>query len=398
MCRRLVSSVVSLPQDVKHFFFFFFFFFFFPCLLSCFVLLSFVFCLSFVFSFLLTFELRYIVYVSNFELSTLKIRELKKREKSRFAELVHEVFVNLGDPTNDLASMLVTPVQRIPRYLMLVKDLLKYTSPQHPDYNNLIRAVKIMTDTTILVDRKAEDAKNAQKVLEVADSIVESPLSIVQPNRKWVRDGAVGLVVGANDVKPRYAFLFSDVLVLCTVVEPIRQSSKKAEVPAVKLPTQYKFQREISLLAATVNGIKDEEGGLCNLLAVRSPKLTFVLQATSAADKASWIKVCRKGCFFFLEESHNRKQKGLVSVIELRKEGNQSRIAATARGSGAGNDMLSRSSAAVVMSSGGGTGSSKGSDSMDDDTASGRTTGGVDESEGSIDKSGSVDRSNDKSK
>ena len=44
-----------------------------------------------------------------------------------------------------------------------------------------------MTDTTVLVDRKAEDAKNAQKVLEVADSIVEAPLPIVQPNRKWVK-------------------------------------------------------------------------------------------------------------------------------------------------------------------------------------------------------------------
>lgn len=86
---------------------------------------------------------------------------------------------------------------------------MKHTSTQHPDYNNLLRAVKIMTDTTILVDRKAEDAKNAQKVLEVADSIVEAPVSIVQPNRKWVRDGPVGLVISATEVRPRYAFLFT---------------------------------------------------------------------------------------------------------------------------------------------------------------------------------------------
>jgi hypothetical protein len=84
----------------------------------------------------------YIVYVSNFELSMLKIRELRKRDK-KFVELVHEVFVNLGDPTNDLASMLVTPVQRIPRYVMMLKDLLKHTSTQHPDYNNLLKAVKV---------------------------------------------------------------------------------------------------------------------------------------------------------------------------------------------------------------------------------------------------------------
>ncbi len=127
-------------------------------------------------------------------------RELKKREKSNFVELVHEIFVNLGDPTNDLASMLVTPVQRIPRYVLMLKDLLKHTSPQHPDYNNLLKAVKIMTDTTVLVDRKADDAKSSQKVLEVADLILDSPVSIVQPNRKWVKDGPVNLVVSVNDI------------------------------------------------------------------------------------------------------------------------------------------------------------------------------------------------------
>ena len=279
----------------------------------------------------------YIVYVSNFELSTLKIRELRRKPNSKFVELVHEVFVNLGDPTNDLASMLVTPVQRIPRYVMMLKDLLKHTSTQHPDYNNLLKAVKIMTDTTVLVDRKAEDAKNAQKVLEVADMIVDSPMPIVQPNRKWVKDGPVGLIVGPHEAKPRYAFLFTDVIVLCVAVEPPKDPKKKedkvtaaaAAAAAAKTATQYRFQREMSLLAASVQSIKDDEANpsMHNLLVVRSPKLAFVLQAQSAADKAAWIK-------------------GIVSVIEMRKEGNQSRINAGASTTRSSNEARSAAAAA----------------------------------------------------
>ncbi len=284
----------------------------------------------------------YIVYVSNFELSTLKIRELRKRDK-KFVELVHEVFVNLGDPTNDLASMLVTPVQRIPRYVMMLKDLLKHTSTQHPDYNNLLKAVKIMTDTTVLVDRKAEDAKNAQKVLEVADSIVESPLPIVQPNRKWVKDGPVGLIVGPGEVRPRYAFLFTDVLLLCAPVEPPKKGNKKEEAAAaaaavaagpaaVKPGAHYRFQRELSLLSASVHSIKDDDAsGLLNLLVVQSPKLAFVVQTQSAADKAAWIK-------------------GIVSVIELRKAGSMSLQNTNATPRTTGTDFLSRSSASVPPS------------------------------------------------
>jgi hypothetical protein len=201
-----------------------------------------------------------------------------------------------------------------------------------------------MTDTTVLVDRKAEDAKNAQKVLEVADSIVESPLPIVQPNRKWVKgericfffsvllilpaDGPVGLIVGPGDVRPRYAFLFTDVLLLCMpIIEPAKKGKKEeaaaaaaaaVAAAAAKVPMQYRFQRELSLLAANVQSIRDDEGGPNqNLLVVRSPKLAFVLQAQSAADKAAWIR-------------------GIVSVIEMRKAGSLSlQSTGTTRGSGA---------------------------------------------------------------
>jgi hypothetical protein len=39
-----------------------------------------------------------------------------------------------------LESYLILPVQRIPRYQMLLSDLVKHTSPEHPDYHNLLTA------------------------------------------------------------------------------------------------------------------------------------------------------------------------------------------------------------------------------------------------------------------
>ena len=34
----------------------------------------------------------------------------------------------------DLGAYLLTPVQRIPRYVLLLKQLLKQTDSEHPDY------------------------------------------------------------------------------------------------------------------------------------------------------------------------------------------------------------------------------------------------------------------------
>lgn len=60
----------------------------------------------------------------------------------------------MNDPSNDLASLLVTPVQRIPRYLMLVKQLIKHTPPTHPDYGNLKSAEEKISTIAIIVDQK----------------------------------------------------------------------------------------------------------------------------------------------------------------------------------------------------------------------------------------------------
>lgn len=46
----------------------------------------------------------------------------------------------------DLGAFLLTPVQRVPRYILLMKQLLKYTEPQHPDYQHLHACLERLRD------------------------------------------------------------------------------------------------------------------------------------------------------------------------------------------------------------------------------------------------------------
>jgi len=41
------------------------------------------------------------------------------------------------DPVVKLSSLLITPIQRIPRYQMLIESLLKNTWKSHEDYQQL---------------------------------------------------------------------------------------------------------------------------------------------------------------------------------------------------------------------------------------------------------------------
>lgn len=37
----------------------------------------------------------------------------------------------------EIESYIIKPVQRLPKYVLLYKDLLKHTDSDHPDYDNI---------------------------------------------------------------------------------------------------------------------------------------------------------------------------------------------------------------------------------------------------------------------
>jgi hypothetical protein len=42
-----------------------------------------------------------------------------------------------------LESIIIKPVQRLPKYILLFKDLLKNTMDNHLDYENIKKALKL---------------------------------------------------------------------------------------------------------------------------------------------------------------------------------------------------------------------------------------------------------------
>jgi hypothetical protein len=44
------------------------------------------------------------------------------------------------------------PVQRIPRYVLLIRELIKSTWPDHPDFKNLQAALGLMEKQAIAVN------------------------------------------------------------------------------------------------------------------------------------------------------------------------------------------------------------------------------------------------------
>jgi hypothetical protein len=81
-----------------------------------------------------------------------------------------------------LESLLIMPVQRIPRYQLLLKELLKNTWPDHPDYVFLGQALDKIQETAAYVNDRAKEAESQSKMVTLQHQIVGknevSPLRI----------------------------------------------------------------------------------------------------------------------------------------------------------------------------------------------------------------------------
>lgn len=68
-------------------------------------------------------------------------------KNGRFKQFVNEIDHMTEARSLSFNAFLLTPVQRIPRYKLLLEDLFKNTSSDHPDYANLEKAIVLINES-----------------------------------------------------------------------------------------------------------------------------------------------------------------------------------------------------------------------------------------------------------
>lgn len=159
----------------------------------------------------------YTAYVNNYNSIANTIQELSQNP------VVNKMLQECrSDPLTqglEIQSFLIMPIQRIPRYVLLLNDLFKFTPKEHPDYDNLSVALKKMEDVAKYVNQKKKEAENLLGVSTVVSHLVglDNPTDFNQPHRRYVRQGPLQESENANltlkTLKIRYIFLFNDCII-----------------------------------------------------------------------------------------------------------------------------------------------------------------------------------------
>ena len=77
-----------------------------------------------------------------------------------------------------LDNLLIQPIQRIPRYNLLLRDLLAKTDENHPDYGHLTVALEVLEGVMSYLDKNITEVENIEKMLNFS-SVKGAGVSII---------------------------------------------------------------------------------------------------------------------------------------------------------------------------------------------------------------------------
>jgi len=83
---------------------------------------------------------------------------------------------------------LVLPIQRPPRYVLLLKDLVKFTPVDHPDFEYLVKSLTTLEEVAFSINQKKAESDSQFQVKFVMSSLTGND----EETRKKNSDGRWG--------------------------------------------------------------------------------------------------------------------------------------------------------------------------------------------------------------
>lgn len=118
-----------------------------------------------------------------------------------------------------LNSIMIAPIQRVPRYKLLLEQVILYTSPADHDFKLLKESVKLVESTVSHINSVIEDQEVTQRLLNLQNSLTNRTPNIVKPSRKVIKEGILNKVNRKGDEIKRYCVLMSDIFMYCKILK-----------------------------------------------------------------------------------------------------------------------------------------------------------------------------------
>jgi WD40 repeat protein len=209
----------------------------------------------------------YSVYNAGYQESQSTYRALAANRK--FAAFIDAQRLVTADQSKlDFVSLSIMPIQRVPRYRMLLSELQKFTAPDHPDYEPLTSALRDVAKLADDINESIRAAESDEHVRQLQRKLVGLDIPLLLPGRVFVREGVLDKVC-KKDVKPRSFYLFSDMLMYAN---------------------DTMGQLRLSKVFMLADGLQIGESTRERAFQIITPKKSFVVIAADNHKRADWIR------------------------------------------------------------------------------------------------------------
>lgn len=132
---------------------------------------------------------------------------------------------NVSDPRSkglSLNGLLITPIQRVPRYIMLLDAVRKVTLNTHNDYQNLTEAIVVIKEAAAEINEGVRTQENREQLIELQAEVIGATLE--RHDRHFIMQDVLHKVCRSAN-KPFTFYLFNDMMMY-----GVKQNSGKVKI------------------------------------------------------------------------------------------------------------------------------------------------------------------------
>lgn len=244
----------------------------------------------------------YTEYVKNFDYAMNLIQSLQTKV-TRFAAIIDEIQKLDECAKLSLPHHMLSPIQRLPRYELLLKDYLKNLTEENADYKDTKKALELVSTAANHTNDAMKKIDKFKKLLEIQESIYDTT-DLVSATRELIKEGRiVKISARSGDHQERQLFLFSDLLLLCSI----------RLIPGPLYRLRAKF------LIENLQIIEGDNLETANTFYIRDEDKSVELYTHAAEEKAAWLNAL----FDTMHEMMRRKaslKTGDVKTLVLKSD------------------------------------------------------------------------------
>ncbi|GAM22785.1 hypothetical protein SAMD00019534_059600 [Acytostelium subglobosum LB1] len=233
----------------------------------------------------------YLQYGKNHGIAIELIAKLMEKKPS-FVTFIHGVRDTQAQQSRlDLQAYLIMPVQRMPRIKLLFNEILDQTEPEHIDYHDIKNFLEFISKATKDMNEEIRKQENKLKVEKIQNELAGGP-RIISEGRVFVREGTL-MKVCRKVPKPRFFFLFSDILIYATKSTPIMQSGSSTNM-AQQANTHFVFHRLMKLKDIKIKDLPDKDTQKNAFQIISTTEKSFTVYTETPKEKTNWLDDLRQ--------------------------------------------------------------------------------------------------------